>query len=120
MKTFATVDDLSAVWSGYDPADESRATTMLGMVSSAIGALCDASSVDVDVLRFVTCQATARAMQAGDAGQGVSQESWTASPFGGSVTYANPSGDVYLTSFERRLLGIDEPSAGFYAPGAGL
>lgn len=113
MEAFATVDDLKAVWAGYDVADESRATAMLGMVSSAIGTLCDASSVDDDILRLVTCQATARAMQAGESGQGVSQQSWTASPYGGSVTYANPSGDVYLTAFEKRLLGIDEAYAGF-------
>ena len=118
MDAFATVEDLAALYPATDGNE--RAEPMLRSVSAAIGALCDTDSVDVDILRFVTCQATARALQSGDAGQGVSQESWTATPYGGSVTYANPSGDVYLTAFEKKLLGVDQPWAGYVMPGEGL
>ncbi|AKT49902.1 hypothetical protein ADJ70_05450 [Olsenella sp. oral taxon 807] len=91
---------------------EGRARALLSAVSAAIRASCDVATVDPEVLRLVCCQATARMMQAGESGQGVTQESWAASPYSGSVSFANPSGDLFLTAFERRLLGIDEPWAG--------
>lgn len=105
MEPFATVDGLRAVWP--DVTDEGRAQSLLSMVSAAIGSMCDAKAVEPDVLSLVTCQATARMMRS-DAGFGVSQESWSASPYSGSVSYANPSGDIYLTSFEKQLLGIGD------------
>lgn len=114
MERFAEVSDLSAVCP--DIQDESRAEAVLSMVSAAISALCDAGSVDCEVLRLVTCQATARMLRS-DAGYGVQSESWTASPYGGSVSYANPSGDVYLTSFEKQLLGIGAQQMGTIMPG---
>ena len=104
---FASSADLFAAFPSL--ADEGeRADVLLPLVSAAVRAACDWEAVDPEVLRLVTVQATARMLQAGsEAPIGASQTSWTASPFGGSTTYANPSGDVYLTAFERRLLGAD-------------
>ena len=113
---FATVDDLRAMWPSSEPFDENRALVLLPLVSAAIGASCDAKSVDQDVLRLVTCQVTARMLTSSAGGQGVQSESWGASPYSGSVTYANPSGDVYLTAFERRLLGADSDGACYVMP----
>lgn len=94
--------------------EEERAEALLPLVSAAVRASCDADAVDADVLRLVTIQATSRMMQAGaEAPIGAAQTSWTASPYGGSTTFANPTGDVYLTSFERKLLGADDGTAMF-------
>ncbi|WP_050341807.1 Gp19/Gp15/Gp42 family protein [Olsenella sp. oral taxon 807] len=112
MDPLATPGDLAHFWVGYDASMEGRARALLSAVSAAIRASCDVATVDPEVLRLVCCQATARMMQAGESGQGVTQESWAASPYSGSVSFANPSGDLFLTAFERRLLGIDEPWAG--------
>lgn len=117
MERFATRADLVALHPDLDAVGDERADAVLGMVSAAIASLCDASGVDADVLRLVCCNAAARSLQSGD-GAGVQSASWGASPFSGSVTYANPAGDVYLTAFERRLLGIDgaDMEAGFCCP----
>ena len=105
MDAYAAAADLRALHPDVDAPDES-VDAVLSMVSSAIASLCDASAVDADVLRLVACNAAARALLS-SGGPGVQSRSWGASPYSGSVTYANPTGDVYLTSFERRLLGIE-------------
>lgn len=105
MGAYAKAADLLALHPDVD-ADEARIDAALSLVSAAISALCDEQSVDADVLKLVACNSAARSLHGGDAA-GVSQASWGASPYSGSVTYANPAGDVYLTAFEKRLLGID-------------
>lgn len=106
MAAYATRADLVALHPDLEDIVEEQADAVLGMVSAAISALCDASDIDADVLKLVTCNAAARSLESG-AGIGVKSTSWGASPFSGSVTYENPTGDVYLTAFEKRLLGID-------------
>lgn len=118
MAALAEVSDLARAWPGYSEEMEGRARALLAFVSAAIRSMCDLDAVDPEVAKGVACQVAARMLQSG--GQpGVSQESWTASPYGGSVSYANPAGDVYLTAFEKRLLGIDAPAALYANPAAG-
>ena len=118
MEPYATVEDLKAAWPSYDESKAARAEYLLGFASAAIAAMCDAGRVDASVLRGVTCQAVVRMMQSDGESAGVTQESWGASPYSGSVTYSNPSGDLYLTAFEKRLLGIDgDMDARFAMPG---
>ncbi len=105
MEPFATVDDLAAAWLGYDRDKEGAAKAALSFISAALRTMCDTANIDNDILKGITCRVAIRMLKAGD-GVGVSQESWTASPFGGSVHYANPTGDIYLTAFEKALLGI--------------
>lgn len=118
MAAYATAADLLALRPDLADAGEERIGQVLSLVSAAIAAMCDADSIDPDVLELVACQASARMLQA-DASSGITQESWGASPYSGSVSYANPTGDVYLTAFERKLLGIDgaEMSAAWAMPG---
>lgn len=70
-------------------------------------------SVDVsddrqmDLLEMVSCNMVERAMQSGETAPiGVSNMSYTMGPFMQSATMANPSGDMYLTSSEKRWLGV--------------
>lgn len=120
MKAYATVEQLAAAWTGYEPGMEGAARSALSFASAAISSMLGGRSVDPDLLRGVTCRVVARMLQSTELG-GVTQESWTASPYGGSVSYANPTGDIYLTAFERRLLGIDggDMSAAWVLPGEG-
>lgn len=104
MAAYATAEQLLALHPDLDSSDES-AGAALSMASAAIRSLCDASAVDADVLAMVACNVAARALQPG--GPGVQSQSWGASPFSGSVTYVNPAGDIYLTAFEKRLLGME-------------
>lgn len=103
---YATAEALRALYPSVADEPESRVSAVLRLASAAIGGACDASAVDADVLELVCCRVAQRMLASPD-GAAVKQESWGASPLSGSVTYDVPSGDVYLTSFERRLLGID-------------
>jgi len=47
---------------------------------------------------------------------GASQMSMTAGPYTQQFTYANPSGDMYLTKIEKRLLGITSSYIGTIRP----
>ncbi|KXB34383.1 Gp19/Gp15/Gp42 family protein [Atopobium deltae] len=107
-KPFATVDDLADVCPCYDETKRKRADKLLALVSAIIRAQCsDYKSIDPEVLTFVVCQAVSRALQAGtETPIGATSESWGAAPFSGSVSYANPTGDIYFTAFEKHLLGI--------------
>lgn len=106
MASFADQSDLTAMYPALESEPKARVDAVLANVSAAIAALCDTGSIDGDVLKLVTVRVAARMLQSDDSA-GVSQESWAATPFSGSTTYANPSGDIYLTAFEKRLLGID-------------
>ncbi len=89
MTAYATHEDLLTLHPDLEDVGTVQADKVLEMVSAAITALCDASSIDADVLRLVTCNAAARALQAG--GPGIQSESWGASPFSGSVTFSHAS-----------------------------
>jgi len=112
MDVFAKPEDLKVIWSGYSDLDESRAKALLSLVSSVIRSQADTDTLEPDILRLVTCRVVARMLQS-DGQPGVTQESWGASPYSGSISYANPSGDIYLTSYEKQLLGIGESYAQF-------
>lgn len=122
MAQHASVDDLRGLWPEAGTLDEARAEALLPLVSAAIDSMCRADgiepySIDAGVLRLVTCQAATRMLMTSDAGYGVTQQSWGASPYSGSASYANPTGDLYLTKTEKDLLGIGKAWAGYICPG---
>lgn len=113
---YATTDDLALFWAGYDPVTmEGRASALLSAISACMDrdmslSGVDPSGIDADLLKFVCCKAVSRMMASEGSPMGVSQEQWSAQPYSGSVSYANPSGDYYLSATEKRLLGIDGAS----------
>jgi hypothetical protein len=61
----------------------------------------------------VVCAMVQRAMDApDDAGFGIATVQETVGPFSRSFNYSNPTGDLYLTKAERRLLGGGVQRAG--------
>src|SRR5690606_14204401 len=56
------------------------------------------------VLRSIACSMVQRSMLAGDTSPGVKTAQETTGPFSQSFTYANPTGDLYLTAAEVKLL----------------
>lgn len=107
VKAFASVDDIKAVCPSYDETQRDRAEKLLALVSAFLRQKCDWQNIDSDVLKLVTCQVVSRVLQVGsEAPIGAKSETWQATPFMSSVSYANPTGDIYLTSFEKDLLGI--------------
>lgn len=117
IKPFATLSDLKAMFPTLEATDEERAGLLLSLISAAVGSLCEWKSKDPAVLKLVVCQAAIRVLQAGEETPiGVTSQSWMAYPFTGSTSYANPTGDIYFTAFEKSLLGVDEGYAIFANP----
>jgi hypothetical protein len=113
---FATADDLAARWRPLSAEEEARADILLGDASQLIldedkvgilDALEDPPSL---TLVRIVCAMVRRAMMSG--GDSASQTQQAAGPFSISTTFANPGGDLYLTSAERRAIGFSSQRAG--------
>jgi hypothetical protein len=118
MEAFASVEDLAASWRVLTPAEQKRASVLLSQVSAAvqIRARLELAGHE-DVYRLVTCLAVKRMMEAGADMPAVSNVSQTAGPYTGSLTFANPAGDFYLTSAEKKLLKIGGANVACVWPG---
>lgn len=107
---FADVSDLESRWRELSTEEEARANVLLGDASAILSALVTVDNSDYEqseLLKMVCCDMVIRAMSATAADAfGVSQTSMTAGPYTQSFSYSNPSGDMYLTRLEKRLLGI--------------
>ena len=118
---YATVSDLEARWRELTADEESKAGVLLDDAAAILDTLGVFDSSDPNVaanLRTVSCGMVIRAMSnTGD--MGVSQQSMTAGPYTQSWTYSNPSGDMYLTKMDKRLLGITSGYIGTIRPKVG-
>jgi hypothetical protein len=115
---FATTEQVEARWRTLTEAEATRATQLLLDASQLIldedmhGVLADLTA-PTQTLVSVTCSMVIRAMASGvEAGPPATQTSWGAGPFNASTTFANPTGDLYLTKSERRRLGFSRQRAG--------
>lgn len=117
---FADVSDLESRWRELSTEEEARANVLLGDASAMLSALVEVDSSDYEqsqLLKMVCCDMVIRAMSATAADAfGVSQTSMTAGPYTQSFSYSNPSGDMYLTRLEKRLLGITTDYIGTIRP----
>ena len=111
--SFATVSDYVAK---YGPVDDTSvlqvwlddATTyMTAQLGDRV------ASIDAAVLRCVCRDMTHRAYDNGTPGIPVKSYTQMASSFSETYTYANPSGDFYLTKSERKMLGLGGSTVGF-------
>lgn len=111
---FATTDDLAARWRPLSPAEETRAAVLLADASAIVraefpdvdgrlGAV--PPTLDVAIPGLVVCSMVKRAMVATADMAGVSSQQQSAGPYSLGLTFANPTGDLYITKAERRMLG---------------
>jgi hypothetical protein len=117
---FATVPQLESRWRPLSSDEQERAGVLLIDASQLIldedsrGVLDDLTEPTLTLQRIV-CDMVERAMgpaTGGDGGPPVTQESRAWPGFNQAVTYANPTGDLYLTKAERRQLGFTRQRAG--------
>lgn len=107
---FADVSDIKARWRELSTDEQARAEVLIDDASVMLAQLVDIDESDAaqaDVLKIVCCDMVIRSMSATESDTfGVAQTSMTAGPYTQSFSYSNPSGDMYLTKMERKLLGI--------------
>ena len=108
---YATVSDIEARWRALTTEEEARAAVLIDDASAILTQLVDVDPEDAEqaaLLETVCCNMVIRAMSASGSDLfGVSQASMTAGPYSQSMSYANPSGDMYLTKLEKQLLGVN-------------
>lgn len=117
---YATIADVEARWRTLSADERTRAEALLSDASLMLAELADVDEDDdeqAELLEVVCCNMVIRAMAATAMDTfGVSQTSVTAGPYTQSYSYSNPSGDMYLTKFEKRLLGITASYIGSIRP----
>lgn len=113
---YATIDQLEARYG--EVADELRDRAQ-ALLEDAATILDSRVMVDIsdqqqlDRLELVSCAMVNRALMAAESeAYGVSNASYSMGPFSQTATFANPSGDLYLTSGELRLLGATGTAIG--------
>lgn len=120
---FAEVSDIESRWRELSTDEQSRASVLIDDASAMLTALVAIDTDDTEqaqLLKHVCCSMVIRAMSATEADAfGASQMSMTAGPYSQSWNYANPSGDMYLTKLEKRLLGITSGYIGSIRPKIG-
>ena len=122
---YASVSDLELRY-GELPDDDARAraSALLADAAAYIDRRADVDPGDegqAAILTMVSCAMVNRAMSAQESEAfGISNASYTMGPFSQSATFANPSGDLYLTSGEMRLLGVGSARIGTIRPVIGV
>lgn len=108
-----TVADVESRWRPLSDEERRRCGALVDDALDKIAAA-SVGEPGAATVRRICCAMVIRAMSAGTSGVlGVTQSSWSASPYGGSQTFSQPSGDLYLTSQERRELGAGRGRVGF-------
>lgn len=108
---YATINDIQTRWRTLTAEEQDKAAALISDASTIIDSMAGASfecGEDWDAkAKIVCCNMVIRAMGASDT-FGVKQQSMTAGPYTEQWTFANPSGDMYLTRMEKRMLGITQ------------
>ncbi|KAA8831467.1 hypothetical protein EMO89_01660 [Bifidobacterium tissieri] len=104
---FATVTDLENRWHTLTGPERVRAGVLLEDASDKIMTDCPHwTEASEATLRRITCAMVKRAMSSPDyAGADLTGLNQTVGSVSVGLTYANPSGDLYLTKAEKRSLG---------------
>lgn len=124
MDAYASVEDLEARWKVLDTDEQAKAETLLGdasvhlrtLINQKLGADYQPDDLMTENLKVVCCNVVMRSMNQRPAFSGLSQYTQTAGMYSESFTPINSSGDMRLTTEERKLLGLDGCVAGFVFP----
>lgn len=108
---YAIVSDVEARWRTLTAAERARAEVLLEDAAVEIDSSCPPSDPptlsELEARLIVSCRMVKRAMATpgGVEGVGVSSLQAGAGPFQQTQQFSNPSGDLYLTKADRKLLG---------------
>ena len=112
---YADASDLEVRWRTLTTDEQERAEALLDDASAMLDAYVTVDETDeqqMKLLKIVACNMVERAMSTGGDMFGVTQQSMTAGPYAHTFNYANPTGDLYISKSEKRLLGISGTGKG--------
>lgn len=124
---FASKDDMRALWRSMTPEEEERAAALLPVVSDILREEGHRAGVDLEaealarpsyktVLKSVTVDITARALQTPTEGAPMQQASQSALGYTVTGTYLVPGGGVFVKKSELARLGLRRPQIGVIEP----
>lgn len=116
---FAEVSDVEARWRTLSATEEIQAGILLEDASAMLSRLVQVDESDAEqagLLKVVCANMVVRRMASSAAPIGTDQSSITAGPYSQTYRFAAPSGDMYITKAERRLLGIASGYIGSIRP----
>ena len=124
MTAYATLEDLQSRWRLLSADEQQRATTLLSDAAVKIALACKQSGVAIDAvdelqseaLKSINCEMVKRAMMSPIDMPPVSSFAQTAGSYSESQTYVNPTGDLYMTLGEKKMLGIGTQKMGSIPP----
>lgn len=113
---YATVEDLEKRLRRTIPGDQRvYAETAIEDASLEIDVACplpeDPTEQDLQARLVVVCRMIKRAYAVPDDAVGVGSVQQGAGPYQSTLTFSNPTGDLYLTKADRRLLGCESQRA---------
>jgi hypothetical protein len=115
--SFATTDDLAALWRPLTAEETARAEALLPVISDALREHARRAGKDLDesiaasapyanVVKLVTVNVLSRTLLTSTSGDLISQASQTTGPYTVSNTYANPTRDVLIYQNDLKELGL--------------
>lgn len=124
MDAYATLEDLQSRWRLLSADEQQRATTLLSDAAVKIALACKQSGVAIDAadelqseaLKSINCEMVKRAMLSPIDMPPVSSFAQTAGSYSESQTYVNPTGDLYMTLGEKKMMGIGTQKMGSIPP----
>lgn len=118
----ATVDDLEKRWRALTDDEKTVAGAFLDDAEAILAHFVSdfATKIKDDTYKalviVIECAMVKRAVMNNFEQAGVSQHTVTAGSYNENITYSNPSGDMYLTKNEKKLLGITKQRIGAIRP----
>lgn len=123
-EAFATLADLRLRCPSLSEEDEPYAAALLADATACIAsgmrdrgvAIDQGDEVQAANLRSVCVAMVKRALPRDGSAPGASQMTTTAGPYSETFSFANPLGDLYMTSAEESLLGLGRQRIGSTMP----
>ena len=123
MDSFATLEDIAALWRPMTPEEKERATALLPIVCSSLRVAARAAGKDLDkmvaasadlanVARSVTVDVVARTLMTATDGEPMTQSTESAGPYSFTGTFLVPGGGLFIKKSELARLGLRRQKMG--------
>ncbi len=127
MSTYATIDDITAIWRQMTTEEQTRAQQIIELVSASLRIEAKKAGKDLDamiaadpdlgiVAKSVTVDVVARTLMTSTDSEPMTQTSESAMGYSVSGTYLVPGGGLFIKKSELARLGIRRQRYGVISP----
>lgn len=127
MKTYATIEDITAIWRPMTPAEQARAQELIELVSASLRIEAKKVGKDLDLMisddddlgvvaKSVTVDVVARTLMTSTDSEPMTQMAESALGYSVSGTYLVPGGGLFIKKSELARLGLRRQRYGTLHP----